>query len=123
MREVIPKDFKNVLVTVMAENMDTKTPRTKVSANPSIKLEPNQKRIIPVMMLEILESRIESHARENPSFIEVEISLPCLNSSLVLSAIRILASTAIPIERINPAIPAAVSVIGISLNTKSIIIT
>jgi len=41
---------------------------------------------------------------------------PSLNSSLVLSKIRTLASTAIPIERINPAIPDKVKVTGINSN-------
>ena len=107
----------------MAENIETKTPKTKVRANPSIRLEPNQKRIIPVMILEIFESRIESQALVNPSLIDVTISLPRRSSSLVRSAMRMLASTAMPIDKINPAMPAAVRVTGISLKMRSIIIT
>ena len=41
----------------------------------------------------------------------------------ILSKIRTLASTAIPIEIINPAIPAAVNVTGMSLKSASIITT
>ncbi len=63
------------------------------------------------MMVEILESRIDGQARRKPSSIAAVFNNPLLISSLVLSKIKILASTAIPIERMNPAMPAKVIVI------------
>ena len=57
----------------------------------------------------IFESKILVNARSKPELIAVNKLLPALNSSFVLSNIKILASTAIPILRINPAIPARVS--------------
>lgn len=58
---------RNVRDTVMAVNIDTKTPKPSVSANPLIADVPSQKRIMAVIIEEIFESRIESHAREKPS--------------------------------------------------------
>ena len=70
----------------------------------------------------MFESKILVNALSNPEFIAVNNVLPALSSSFVLSKIRMFASTAIPIERINPAIPAKVKVTGIALNNaKSII--
>ena len=107
----------------MAEIIETSTPKRKVSANPCMSGVPNQKRIRAVIILEELESRIESHARENPFFVDSAIVRPPLNSSLIRSKIRTFASTAIPIDIINPAIPAAVRVTGINLNNASIVAT
>ena len=106
---------RNVREIIIAVSMEIKTPKPKVRAKPFIEDVPNQKRIIAVMMEEMFESRIESHARENPSCIESLRDFPLFSSSFILSNIKMFASTAIPIERINPAIPAAVSVTGISL--------
>ena len=58
---------KNVLETVIAVNIEIKTPRPKVRAKPLMAEVPNQKRMMAVIIEEMLESRIESHARENPS--------------------------------------------------------
>ena len=46
--------------------------------------------------------------------------LPLRNSSFMRSKIRMLASTAIPSDRMKPAMPASVSVTGISLKIASV---
>lgn len=51
----------------MAVNIETITPIPSVRAKPLIALVPSQNRIIAVMIEEMFESRIESHAREKPS--------------------------------------------------------
>ena len=72
------------------------------------------------IIVEILESRIEGQARKKPYSIAAIFDNPRAISSLVRSNIKIFASTAIPIERINPATPANVIVIGINLNMASV---
>ena len=106
---------------VMAESIETKTPIPRVKAKPLIKEVPNQKRIIAVIILEMFESRIENQAREKPVETASRTVLPERISSLTLSKIRMFASTAIPIEIINPAIPAAVKVTGNNLKRAKII--
>jgi len=114
-------NLKNVRVTVIAENMLIKIPMSSVTANPFTTLVPNQIRIMDVIILETFESLIEVHALLNPSSIAPGRLLPTRSSSFILSKIKIFASTAIPTERINPAIPARVKVTGINLNTARII--
>jgi len=63
---------------------------------------------------------MEGHARFHPSSMAVASDLPARNSSLTRSKISTLASTAMPIERINPVIPASVSVTPISLKTAKV---
>src|SRR3989344_7008113 len=109
------KARKNVRVITIAENMLTTIPSPKVSAKPLIRLEPNQYKITEVIKLDTFESRMESHARIKPSSIAKPSVLPARNSSFMRSNIKMLASTAIPMERINPAVPAAERVTGRSL--------
>ena len=52
---------------VKAVIMETSTPSPKVSANPLIKVEPNQYKMTAEMIEEMFPSRIEFHARANPS--------------------------------------------------------
>ena len=103
---------KNVRVTVMAEKSEIKIPIESVTAKPRIAPVPNQIRIKQVINEEAFESRMEVHARLNPCSTAESSERPARSSSRVLSKMRILASTAIPIERINPAMPAKVTVIG-----------
>lgn len=112
---------RKILVMVIADNIETKTPIPRVKAKPLIKDVPNQKRIIAVIMVEELESRIENHAREKPIETASKTVLPERISSFTRSKIRILASTAMPNEMINPAIPAAVKVTGNNLKSARII--
>jgi hypothetical protein len=60
------KVYRNNLVIDIAEIIETITPIKKTRANPLIRVVPNQYRIIAVMILEIFESRTESHARLKP---------------------------------------------------------
>jgi hypothetical protein len=105
----------NVRVTIIAENMLTIIPIAKVIAKPLIILVPNHERMRQVINEETFESRIESQARVKPSSIAASRVRPLRSSSFKRSKMRMLASTAIPIERIKPAIPASVNVIGQSL--------
>ncbi len=67
----------------------------------------------------MLESKIDDNALLYPASTEVLIDFPNLNSSLVLSNMRTLASTAIPMVSINPAIPASVNTTPNCENTIS----
>ena len=80
-------------------------------------LSPNQYKTTHIIIVETLLSLIDGQALENPSLIEENIFLPLLNSSLVLSEIKIFASTATPIDKITAAAPDSVKVIGIILKT------
>ena len=51
---------------VIAESIDTRTPKPNVSAKPFIKGVPSQNKIIEVIMLEVLESLTEGQALEKP---------------------------------------------------------
>ena len=112
--------ISRVLLTVNALNILTATPIPRVRAKPDIRLAPNlcpnQKSIALVIKVETLLSLMDVHALLNPiSIAEVNVR-PNLNSSFILSKIRMLASTAIPIERMKAATPASVKVMGTSLN-------
>src|SRR3990172_7336992 len=108
---------------IMADNIEVKTPKPKTKAKPLIKDVPNQKRMMAVMILEVLESRMENQAREKPFLIDSFMLFPSFISSFKRSKINTLASTAKPIEIIKPAIEAAVKVTGINLNKASMIDT
>ena len=68
----------------------------------------------------MLESRIDGQARRKPVSIAVASGLPRRNSSFIRSKMRMFASTAIPTERMNAAIPERVRVTGHILNTVSV---
>ena len=74
-----------------------------------------------VIKLETFESRMEFHARLNPASTAGTTFLPIRSSSLVRSKIKMFASTAMPMERTNPAIPASVSVTGTMRKSASTI--
>ena len=105
--------------------MLTATPINKVTANPATmdapNLVPNQNRMMQVMNVATLLSRIDDQALEKPISIAFAKPLPVRSSSFVLSNINTLASTAIPTERMNPATPAKVKVTGMSLKIASVI--
>jgi len=94
----------------MAENMLTKMPIAKVKAKPLMMLVPSQNKIRQVIKEEIFESRIEVQARLNPSSIAPPKLLPQFSSSLIRAKIKILASTAMPMDKMKPAMPAKVKV-------------
>ncbi len=66
----------------------------------------------PLPSVETLASKIEVQARLKPASTEPVRFLPERSSSLVRSKMRMLASTAMPTERMNAAMPASVRVMG-----------
>ncbi len=67
------------------------------------------------MNVALFESRIAGQARLTAASTAAGMVRPARTSSLKRSKIRTLASTAIPTERMNPVIPASVTVTGITL--------
>ena len=67
-----------------------------------------------MIRLDTFESRIEFQARPKPASIAAGSVLPSRSSSFIRSKIRMLASTAMPTESTKPAMPARVSVTGMS---------
>ena len=104
----------------MAENKLITMPNANVKANPLIKDVENINKIAQTIKEFKLLSLIEGQALLNPSLIDKLKSLPLLISSFILAKIKILASTAIPMDRINPPIPAKVSVTGTNLNRERV---
>src|SRR3989344_2990364 len=115
---VTPTEISSERDTMMAVNIEMATPMPKTSAKPFTSEVPSQKRMSAVIIEEILESRIESQARAKPSRIPSLTLLPLLSSSFIRSNISTFASTAMPMERMNAAIPAAVSVTPSSLKIE-----
>ena len=66
-------------------------------------------------MVEILLSRMAGQARLNPTSMDEANVRPMRTSSFMRSKIKILASTAIPMDRMNPPMWANSKVMGISL--------
>ena len=99
----------NILVIKIAVNNDVAIPINKVVAKPFIGPDPKTKRIKAVRPVVILASRIEDNALLNPSPTDCFNPLPLFNSSRILSKIRTLASTDIPIVKTIPAIPGSVN--------------
>lgn len=95
-------------------------PMLNVRAKPLTKLVPNQKRIKATIKVVKLPSLIEGQLLLNPSIREVEKFFSSFSSSRMRENIKIFASTAMPIDKINPPIPAKVKVTGISLNKAKI---
>src|SRR3989344_2491213 len=112
-----PSATRNVRETEMAVSIETRTPSPKTSAKPLMSDVRNQKRMTAVIIEEMLESRMEGQARANPSRMASAVLEPLRSSSFMRSKMSTLASTAMPTERMNAAMPAAVSVTGISLKS------
>ncbi len=96
-------------VITRAANNEVKIPMMRVVANDSIGPEPNTFSTIAVNMVVTFASIIEESAFWKPVSTADFKSLPAACSSLILSKISTLASTAIPIVKTIPAIPASVS--------------
>ena len=112
--------FSRILVTVIAVNMLRTMPRLKVTANPLIGPLPKKNKITAANNVVTFESKIVTKARLNPASIEARRVFPARNSSLNRSKINTLASTAIPMDKMIPAIPGSVSVaFSIFIDTKS----
>ena len=106
-------------VTVIAVNIETITPIDNVKAKPLTTLVPKKYRITQAKTVVIFESKILVNALSKPELIAVNKFRPALNSSFVLSKIKMLASTAIPTDRMKPAIPARVNVTGTILKIEN----
>ena len=78
---------------------------------------PKANKIAATIKVVRLPSLIEGQARLNPSSTAWGKFFPCFNSSLILEKIKMLASMAMPIDKIKPPIPAKVKVTGIILKT------
>src|SRR3990170_3434431 len=112
--------FIMFLVTKIAENMLIIIPTAKVMAKPLTMLVVKVARIKQVIKVEALPSLMDDQARLNPSSMADKSGRPPANSSLRRSKIKTLASTAMPKERMKPAIPDNVRVTGTSLNKASV---
>ena len=99
-----------VLVTKIAENIETKTPIASVTAKPLIKPVPKIKSTKQAINEFTLLSNILLKALSKPASMAWKKLFPALSSSFVRSKINMFASTAIPMLRINPATPARVNV-------------
>tara|TARA_E500000178_G_C16765813_1_gene636851 strand:- start:79 stop:447 length:369 start_codon:yes stop_codon:yes gene_type:complete len=110
------KNFKKTYVTIKDETI----PIIKEIENPLIGPKPKAKRKIAANKVVKLESRIVTKAELKPSFFG--LSVLCLKFSLILSKIKTLASTHIPIVKTTPIMPGKVKVafnIDISANNKT----
>ena len=90
-----------------------KTPIPNVAAKPLTKFVPNKNNTKQLRRVVIWPSTMDELALWKPLSIDLVRVLPSYNSSLILSNIRIFASTAIPILSISPDIPGKVKVTGI----------
>ncbi|OPZ57006.1 MAG: hypothetical protein BWY87_01719 [Deltaproteobacteria bacterium ADurb.Bin510] len=109
-----------VRVQVMAVNMLTATPSASTKAKPFTGPEPKLPRKKQVIRVQALESRIDGNARLKPASMPARSVLPSFSSSLRRSKIRMFASTAMPIERMKPAMPGRVSVTGMILKSAKV---
>ena len=110
-------------LSTTAVNILTSTPMSRLRANPLINPPPNrlpnQRRTPQVIRVETLPSRMAGQARLNPTSIEEARVRPTRISSFIRSKIRMLASTAKPMDRMKPPMWGRVSVTGIILNMAS----
>ena len=110
-------------LTTSAVNMLMSTPMPRLMANPVMSpppsRSPNQMSTPQVMRVEKFPSRMAGHARLNPTSIDDARVRPMRTSSFIRSNIRMFASTAMPMDRMNPPMWDRVRVIGTSLNTAS----
>ena len=91
-------------------NIDTTIPIASVYAKPFTAPEPLRPSTKAAMRVVMFPSKIAEKALLNPIFMADCTVLPVPSSSLIRSKMITLASTAIPIERIIPAIPGRVKV-------------
>ena len=107
---VFTNTSSSIFVIVIAVNIEANVPIVKVTANPFTGPVPNVNKIVVIIRVVMFESNIATNPLLNPTPILLMILFPNLNSSFILSKIITLASTAIPAERISPAIPGKVRV-------------
>lgn len=102
----------------MELNIEIETPINKVVPNPLKTPVPKPIKTKQISKVEKFPSLIDGQAFLIASSIESLKPLPFFNSSLILANIKILASTAMPIDKIRPAIPAKVRVTGFKAKTN-----
>ena len=103
----------------MAENKLTRIPSANVKAKPLINDVEKINKIAQTINEFKLLSLIDGQALLNPSLMAKDTDLSSFISSLILAKIKILASTSIPMDKINPPMPAKVKVMGPNLNKES----
>ncbi len=104
------KAYSAVLVTNSAVNMDKRIPIASVVANPFTVPEPSRYSTAAAISVVTLPSTIADSALLKPVLIAERTVLPTAISSLIRVKMMTLASTAIPMERMMPAMPGSVSV-------------
>ena len=107
-------NLRKVLEQLSEVNKLINTPIPKVAEKPLTKFVPRINKTMQLIKVVMCPSIIEEFALKNPLSIDLIKVLPFLSSSLILSKIKIFASTAIPILNISPAIPGRVKVTGIN---------
>ena len=105
--------------TVMAVKRETSIPTERVMAKPLMGPVPSIPSTKAAMSVVTFESTIAAHALLKPSSMAVLRGLPPLNSSFNLSKMRTFASTAIPSDRMSPAIPGSVRAAWMRTSTAS----
>ena len=100
--------------------MERTTPIANVMANPLTVPEPNTPSTAAAIKVVTLPSTIAESAFLNPISIAAITLLPAAISSRIRAKIITFASTAIPMERIIPAIPGSVSVMSNAQRTNNI---
>ena len=96
--------------TKTAVNMLARMPMDRVTAKPLTGPVPNWKRKSAAIRVVMFASRIVPKARANPVSMAARTVLPTFSSSRMRSKISTLASTAMPMVRITPAMPGRVRV-------------
>ena len=97
------------------------TPKDKVIEKPLIGPDPKIKSNNAAISVVIFASRMVAIALSNPFFTARNVLESFLNSSLILSKTKTLASTAMPIVKTIPAIPGSVRVAPINPREEIII--
>lgn len=110
-------------VTIIAENIEHKTPIDKVIENPLIAPLPIMNIIPEAISVVRFESRIVFIAFLNPSSMARAVLFPALISSRMRSNIKTFASTDMPTVSAIPAIPGRVRVASSKVRMSSIEIT
>ena len=101
-----------ILVITIAVNMERMIPRASVAANPLIVPEPMMPKTAAAISVVTFPSTMADAAFLNPVSIADFTVLPFASSSLIRANMITLASTAIPIDKMIPAIPGRVNVIS-----------
>ena len=115
----------SILVKATAVKTDDINPSAMVMAKPLIGPLPNINSKLTAMSVVKLESTMVAKAFSKPTLIALSAGRPFRLSSLIRSLMRILASTAMPMVNIRPAMPGKVSVAPNSVNapnTRAILI-